>query len=44
MINEFFFQFHVSAEQVKYATNIVEYSILNHPVTDIFSNRLVAKV
>ena len=37
MINEFFFQFHVSEEQKAYATKLVDFSILHHPVTDIFS-------
>ncbi|WP_159469124.1 hypothetical protein [Dyadobacter sp. 3J3] len=38
MINEFFFQFYVSEEQKEYASQLVEYSILNHPVADIFSS------
>ena len=36
--NEYFFQFDVSEEQVEYAKNLVEYSIKNHSVTDIFKN------
>lgn len=38
MINDFYFQFKVNNEQLKYAEELVEYSILNHPVSDIFSN------
>jgi hypothetical protein len=37
-MNEFYFEIDVTDEQVKYANKIVEYSIKNHPVTDIFAN------
>ena len=37
-MNEFFFQIDVSLEQVEFANRIVDYSILNHPVKDIFAN------
>ncbi|MBL7980079.1 MAG: hypothetical protein JNN12_17205 [Bacteroidetes Order II. Incertae sedis bacterium] len=37
-MNEYYFQIDVSEEQVDYANSIVDYSILNHPVTDIFAN------
>lgn len=36
--NEFYFQFNVSQEQINYANKLVDYSIENHPVSDIFSN------
>ena len=36
--NEFYFQFKVSQEQINYANKLVDYSIENHPVSDIFSN------
>ena len=35
--NEFFFQLDVTEEQVRFAKELVDYSIKNHPVTDIFS-------
>jgi hypothetical protein len=38
MRNEFFFQIDVSDEQLATAQQLVEYSIENHPVTDIFAN------
>ena len=38
MTNEFFFQIEVTEEQVEYANKIVDYSIINHPVTDIFAH------
>ncbi len=38
MMNEFFFQIEVTAEQVEYANKIVDYSISFHPVTDIFAH------
>lgn len=34
--NDFFFQFEMTDEQIQYAQELVEYSILNHPVQDIF--------
>lgn len=37
-MNEFFFQIDITDEQVEYANQIVDFSILNHPVTDIFAN------
>lgn len=37
-MNEFYFQIDVTDEQVEYANRIVDFSILNHPVTDIFAN------
>lgn len=37
MKNKFYFQFNISKEQVEYAIELVEYSIVNHPVNDIFS-------
>jgi len=37
-MNEFYFQIDVTDEQVDYANRIVDFSILNHPVTDIFAN------
>jgi hypothetical protein len=36
--NEFYFQFDVNQEQINYANDLVDYSIKNHPVNDIFSN------
>jgi hypothetical protein len=36
--NEFFFQFYVTDEQLEYANKLVDYSISNHPVSDIFKN------
>ncbi len=38
MRNEFFLQFEVLDEQLDYANNLVEYSILHHPVSDIFKD------
>lgn len=37
MRNEFFFQIGVTDEQVSLANQLVEYSIANHPVQDIFA-------
>jgi hypothetical protein len=37
IMNEFFFQIDVTDDQVEYANQIVDYSILHHPVTDIFA-------
>ncbi len=37
-MNEFFFQIDVSAEQLQYVNKIVDYSIVNHPVKDIFAD------
>ncbi|MDO8610192.1 MAG: hypothetical protein Q7R95_06580 [bacterium] len=34
--NDFFFQFEMTNEQIQYAQKLVEYSISNHPVQDIF--------
>ena len=36
-MNEFFFQVDITEEQVKFANELVEFSIENHPVTDIFA-------
>jgi len=36
--NEYFFQIKIDSEQYNYAKNLVEYSIKNHPVKDIFAN------
>lgn len=38
MINEFYFQFNVTDEQLEYSLKLVDYSILNHTVKDIFQN------
>jgi hypothetical protein len=38
MKNEFFFQIDISDEQISLANKLVDYSIANHPVKDIFSN------
>ena len=38
MKNEFFFQIAISDEQIELANNLVDYSLKNHPVSDIFSN------
>lgn len=43
MRNEFYFDVKVSQEQLSYAKKIVEYSINNHPVSDIFSNDPMGK-
>lgn len=37
MRNEFFFQLDISDEQIALANRLVDFSIKNHPVTDIFS-------
>lgn len=37
MHNECFFQIEISAEQIKTANELVAYSIIHHPVSDIFS-------
>ncbi|TAF63038.1 MAG: hypothetical protein EAZ55_14585 [Cytophagales bacterium] len=37
MRNQFFFQINVSEEQVNLANELVDYSIKNHPVEDIFA-------
>lgn len=37
MRNEFFFQIDVSSSQIALANQLVDYSIENHPITDIFS-------
>ncbi len=37
-MNEFYFQIDVADEQVDYTNSIVDFSILNHPITDIFAN------
>lgn len=37
-MNTFFFELEISAEQIEYANNLVDYSIENHPVLDIFAN------
>ena len=38
MRNENYFDVEVSPEQLSYAKELVQYSIDNHPVSDIFSN------
>ena len=38
MKNEFFFQIAISQEQIELANQLVDYSLKNHPVSDIFSN------
>ena len=38
MKNEFFFQIAISQEQIELANQLVDYSIANHPITDIFKN------
>jgi hypothetical protein len=38
MRNEFFFQIGISDEQVALAYKLVDYSIANHPIQDIFTN------
>lgn len=37
-MNEYYFQIDVTEEQVSYTNAMVDYSILHHPVTDIFIN------
>ena len=36
--NEYFFQINISSEQYNYAKYLVDFSIKNHPVKDIFAN------
>lgn len=38
MQNQFFFQIEITDEQISLANQLVDYSIVNHPVKDIFSN------
>lgn len=38
MINEYYFQVGVSLEQIRYTNQLVNYSIISHPVPDVFSN------
>ncbi len=38
MRNEFFFQIEIMDEQVSLAYKLVDYSIANHPIPDIFTN------
>ncbi len=38
MKNEFFFQIAINQEQIELANQLVDYSLANHPITDIFSN------
>ncbi len=38
MKNEFFFQIAISQAQIEFANQIVDYSLANHPITDIFKN------
>ena len=38
MKNEFFFQIVITPEQIQLANQLVDYSLANHPITDIFSN------
>ena len=38
MRNEFFFQIEINDEQINLANQLVDYSIANHPIKDIFSN------
>lgn len=38
MRNEFYFDVEVTSSQLYYAKDLVQYSIDNHPVSDIFSN------
>jgi hypothetical protein len=38
MRNEFFFQIEINDEQITLANQLVDYSIANHPIKDIFSN------
>ena len=38
MRNEFFFQIGITDEQVNLANQLVDYSLENHPISDIFSN------
>jgi hypothetical protein len=38
MRNQYFFQIDVSEEQVNLANELVDYSIKNHPIKDIFAN------
>lgn len=42
--NEFYFQFNVTNEQLHYANKLVDYSLLHHPISDIFSNDPDGKV
>lgn len=37
-MNDFYFQIEATEEQIEYTNKIVDYSIENHPVTDIFAN------
>lgn len=37
-MNDFYFQIEATEEQIEYTNKIVDYSIKNHPVTDIFAN------
>ena len=37
-VNSFYFQFYVNNEQKEYANRLVDYSLIHHPITDIFAN------
>lgn len=37
MRHQYFFQYHLSSEQLDLAQQLVEYSIAHHPITDIFA-------
>lgn len=38
VMNEFYFQIEITPEQIEFANALVDYSIKNHPVKDIFAN------
>lgn len=44
MKNEFYFQFEVTKEQVSYVTELVEYSLIHHPISNIWDKHEDKKV